>query len=53
MIQYLRSIDREELLYSALLCFSLAFTSLQAYMAVRDIWAHLSHFVAWIAQTLG
>ncbi len=27
MIQFLRSIDREELLYSALLIFSLAFTS--------------------------
>jgi hypothetical protein len=53
MIQFLRSIDREEALYGGLLCFSVAFTGLQAFMAARDIWSHLSHLVSRIAQILG
>jgi hypothetical protein len=52
MIQFLRSIDRDEVLYSALLCFSLAFTALQAFIAVRDIWGHVSHLLTQIAQIL-
>ena len=51
MIHFLRSIDRDEVLYKALLLFSIAFTSLQAYIALRDMWGHVSPLIMHIIQS--
>jgi hypothetical protein len=51
MIQFLRSIDRDEVLYRALLLFSIAFTSLQAYISLRDMWGHMSPIIFRLLQS--
>lgn len=53
MNQFLRSVDRDEVIYRILLLFSIAFTSLQAYIAMRDMWARVSPIVLRVIQTWG
>ena len=53
MIQSTRPIDRDEVIYKALLLCSVAFSSLHAFMAIRDVWGHVSIFILKMADVLG
>lgn len=53
MIRSPLSIDRDELTYRALFVSSIIFAFLQAFMAVRDMWGHVSFLVTQLSAALG
>jgi len=53
MIQALRSVDRDDVVYQVLLVFSIAFTSLRVFLMVHMMVGLVSAFVTQIGDLVG